>query len=181
MAKGSAVRVAAYDAQLLSALRVRLRTAKWSALDEDGALLLRGALPSALLIPVAAHIAQSVGASTGQTKHLTRSTSNGEQGCYTSLSRELTPRAVEQLTDEIADVLRDRYGGSTVDVLARPSTGDGQCLVLHYAHNGINYAHRDQPRGSAFSFQLLVCLSSPQDYEGGALHGPRPSMAPTCQ
>mmetsp|Transcript_37862 Transcript_37862/g.120414 ORF Transcript_37862/g.120414 Transcript_37862/m.120414 type:complete len:314 (+) Transcript_37862:40-981(+) len=164
------VKVSAYDAQQLSALRVRLRTANWSALDKDGAFLLRGAFPSALLVPVAAHIAQSISTSPGHTKHLTRSSSNGEQGCYTFLSRAVTPTAVDQLADEVADVLRDRYGCSTVDVLARPSTGDGECLVLHYAQNGINYAHCDQPRGSAYLFQFMVCLSEPQDFDGGEFY-----------
>lgn len=151
------------------ALRALLSSTQWSALDSAGAVLLPGALPAALVAPVAAQIAHSAIETHGlRTKYLTRSSSNGEGGYYTVLSRSLVPPAVNQLCDEVGAVLRERYGGGTSEVLARPSTGEGECLVMHYARGGINYAHRDQPRGSAYLFQLLVCLSSPgEDFAGG--------------
>ena len=160
----------AFDARQLAALRARLSASAWEDLDGRGAILLRGALPPPLLAPIAVAVARAAMPSTGGQRRvqLTPSLSNGEQGCYTCLGRTLIPRALEQLADEVANLLNERYGSGSGDVFARLSTGEGLCLALQYALGGVNYAHCDQPRGSPYRFQLLVCLCVPgKDFTGG--------------
>lgn len=173
-----------YTEHELRSLRTSLRAAKWASLDEVGTLFLPRAMPAATVASNVAHGCIEGGL---RRTFLTSSLSNGSGGCYTTLSHALTPLAVVQLTDAVADELRDRFGGGELDRLARLGGGDGECLVLQYARDGVNYAHCDQPRASPYQFQLLVCLSTPGvDFTGGACHllpraGLRTSHRPTAR
>lgn len=173
----------------LVGLRAALAEVAWKELDTHGIVL----LPKLLTTSVATRVARSVAESSNahlKHKFLTPSCANGENGVYTTLGSpsrgySLVPQAILQLTDEVADCLREMFGGGTHDLLARLRTGSGgggHALVMQYAEGGVNYTHRDLPKHDQYQFQLIICLATPGvDFTGGELYvedaGSSPELA----